>query len=379
MEMISQDKLLEMAEKYGDEAGTVLLYSEKQIYLFIDPVETLTLSSEGNPWDTLRDKIDGDWWVGYLTYEMGAFSDEKELPYYSPTIPLAQFFRYEKIFSAPRSDLVVEKQSFHGESDSEGYIELIEKIQEEIRLGDVYQVNLSHEMKWPFKKDPFAFFKNLMKLNPAPFSAYFRGDDFSIISSSPERLLQKKGDVLKTRPIKGTAPRGVGEKEDGLLAQALMHSEKDRAELLMITDLMRNDLGKVSLPGSVNVRRLIELETYPNVFHLVSEVCSLADPKINVVDLLRAVFPGGSVTGCPKLSAMESIYRHEKRARGIYTGSIGYFRDGDFDFNIAIRTALHQNNILSCGLGGAIVADSDPKSEYSETLHKGASIFQAVT
>ncbi len=372
--------------------GTVLLYSggpqdsSKQSFLFIDPVETVTIYPD-NPWESLNERLKLSYdpnnfpeWVGYLTYEMGAFSDLK-LPFYPPTIPLAQFFRHKKVYTAnaSKSKLATKMQISTTKQAPQDYLDLIHAIQEEIRHGDVYQVNLSHEIELPFTKSSYDLFLKLTELNPAPFAAYLKSDNFSLISSSPERLLLKKGQTLETRPIKGTMPRGLSPEEDDINRNILLNSEKDRAELLMITDLMRNDLGKVSLPGSVTVDALVKLEAYQNVFHLISVIKSTAKDDISPVNLLRSVFPGGSITGCPKQSAMQSIHRHEKRPRGIYTGSIGYITSlGDFDFNIAIRTLLHQNNTLSYALGGAIVADSIPESEYHETLAKGASIHKAV-
>lgn len=387
-------------------AGTIVLHSggphvaAKHSFFFTNPTHTLTiypekwslkqgeLYSEGahtNPWDSLvyhlkfsKKMPDTPEWVGYLTYEMGAFSDHM-LPYNCPSIPLAQFFRYEDVQIQEASLKDIKNHNTPLSSPSVSYINTIKLIQEEIRRGDVYQVNLSHERQWAFNEDPYVLFQNLIENSPAPFAAYLQSDNFSILSSSPERLIQKKGDLLETRPIKGTAPRGHSHEEDILLSNGLIHSEKEQAELLMITDLSRNDLGKISLPGSVKVDKLLQIETYSNVFHLVSQISSQAKPHLHPVELLRAVFPGGSITGCPKKSAMESIYRHEKRARGIYTGSIGYFTsNGNFDFNIAIRTLLFQDNILSCGLGGAIVADSVPEKEYQETLYKGASILHSI-
>lgn len=388
---VSESELLELAKLHQKSPGTVLLYSggpqdsAKQSYLFIEPTETLTINSQ-DPWGELNTRLklshhpeNAPEWVGYLTYEMGAFSD-RELPYYPPSIPLAQFFKCKKVFTAPANKAKQSQPLASGTlKGPDNYLKLIHAIQEEIRHGDVYQVNLSHELKWPFTNSSYELFLKLIDINPAPFAAFLQSDDFALISSSPERLLLKQGQTLETRPIKGTAPRGATKEEDEKNSNELLNSEKDRAELLMITDLMRNDLGKVSLPGSVNVDALVKLEAYQNVFHLISIIHSTAKPEITPVNLLRSIFPGGSITGCPKQSAMQSIYRHEKRPRGIYTGSIGYFTSmGDFDFNIAIRTLLHQNDSLTCALGGAIVADSIPVSEYNETLAKGASIFRAL-
>ena len=225
---------------------------------------------------------------------------------------------------------------------------------------------------------PFSVFFQLTQLNPAPFSAYFKGEDFTIVSSSPERFLSSQQGILETRPIKGTAPRGKNEEEDDHHRQQLLANEKEKAELLMITDLMRNDLGRISVPGSVKTVELWGCESYTNVFHLVSTIQSKT-LDMHPVDKVRACFPGGSISGCPKLSAMEAIQLIEKRRRGIYTGGIGYFSgNGDFDFNIAIRTLFIEKNKLTVQLGGGIVADSEPEKEYLETLYKGASIFHVL-
>lgn len=386
--------------------GTIILHSggpheaAQHSFSFSNPTHILTLYPEkwsliqgenyaegahANPWNSLVEHLnfsnkeaDLPEWVGYLAYEMGAFSGQI-LPFYCPSIPLAQFFKYDEVQIQTASNHSIKNLKKPISLDSEAYLYTIQMIQEEIRRGDVYQVNLSHEMQRSSAVDPYLLFQKLIQNNPAPFAAYLQSDTFSILSTSPERLIQKKGNRLETRPIKGTAPRGNSYEEDILLSNQLIHSEKDQAELLMITDLMRNDLGKISLPGSVKVDKLLQVETYSNVFHLVSTIHSRAKPALHPVELLKAVFPGGSITGCPKESAMKSIYKHEKRARGIYTGSIGYFSsNGNFDFNIAIRTLLYQKNTLSWGLGGAIVADSIPEREYQETLHKGAAIFHTL-
>ncbi len=227
--------------------------------------------------------------------------------------------------------------------------------------------------------DPFSLFRSLFLENPAPFACYLNFDGVSIVSSSPERLLSKTGSLLETRPIKGTIPRGKDQAEDKVNLSRLLHSEKDKAELLMITDLMRNDIGKTSLVGSVRTEELWRVEAYSNVFHLLSVIRSKAKADKHPLDLVRSCFPGGSITGCPKLRAMELILELEKRARKIYTGSLGYFSsEGDFDFNIAIRTLLVDNEGIDLQLGGAIVLDSNARLEYLETLHKGLSIFQVL-
>ena len=260
------------------------------------------------------------------------------------------------------------------------YVRQIEHIHQLIRAGDIYQVNLSHAFAFENHLHPFTLFFKLCKLNPAPFSLYFHHSEGTIVSTSPERFLNKKGEWLETRPIKGTIQRGKTLAEDQILKERLLESPKELSELLMITDLMRNDLGKISIPGSVEVAELFRCEAYTNVFHLLSIIRSKVLPIYTFIDIVRACFPGGSVTGCPKMKAIEVINQIEKRPRGIYTGSIGYFTGrGDFDLNIAIRTLVtyaDEPRNYHLQLGGGIVIDSDAESEYRETLYKGDSIFR---
>lgn len=259
------------------------------------------------------------------------------------------------------------------------YIQKVEQAQELIRAGEIYQVNLSQLFEFQSNRHPFSFFRQMCELNPAPFSAYFRHKEASIVSTSPERFLCKKGSMLETRPIKGTIQRGRSEEEDQFLKRTLLASPKERAELLMITDLMRNDLGKISMVGSVQTRDLWRCEAYTNVFHLLSIIQSNPKPDLMPLDLIRSCFPGGSITGCPKLRAMEVIDDLERRSRGIYTGSIGYITgQGDFDLNIAIRTLVKEKETFSLQLGSGIVIDSNPDQEYQETLFKGDSLFHAL-
>lgn len=259
------------------------------------------------------------------------------------------------------------------------YFDKVQQVQELIRAGEIYQVNLSQHFEFQSLKRSFSIFRQVCDLNPAPFSAYFRHEKLTLISTSPERFLCKKSSLLETRPIKGTIQRGRTVKEDQLLKERLLSSAKERAELLMITDLMRNDLGKISIAGSVETVTIWHCEAYTNVFHLLSIIRSKAKPELSPLEIVRSCFPGGSITGCPKLKAIEVIDMLEGRPRGIYTGSIGYFTgQGDFDLNIAIRTLILENSSFSLQLGGGIVIDSNPIQEYQETLLKGASIFHVL-
>jgi len=260
------------------------------------------------------------------------------------------------------------------------YIRSILRILRYIEEGDIYQVNLSHRFHTPYDGDPLGLLLRLYQINPAPFFAYLNPGPFQVISSSPERFLCVRGDTIETRPIKGTLPRGATPEQDRINGQELLRSEKNRAELAMITDLLRNDLGRVSSYGTVRVEDPARLEGYANVFHLVSIVTGRLAPGKDLVDLLRATFPGGSITGCPKIRAMEIIDKLEPTARSVYTGSIGYLGfDGSMDLNIAIRTLIHKGKDLYFQVGGGIVYDSDPEEEYEETLHKAASMRQALS
>ncbi|MCH8813748.1 MAG: aminodeoxychorismate synthase component I [Chloroflexi bacterium] len=261
------------------------------------------------------------------------------------------------------------------------YEEAVRRALGYIRAGDIYQVNLSQRFQAPYEGDPFDLYLALRTLSPSPFAAFLRFPEFAVLSSSPERFLRydptDRG--IETRPIKGTRPRGRDAESDRAMAEELAASEKDRAENLMIVDLERNDLGRVAEIGSVNVPGMFELETFANVHHLTSTVRARLQPGSDIVDLLKATFPGGSITGAPKIRAMEIIDELEPVARGVYTGAIGYIGfDGSTDLNIAIRTMVVRDGLASFHVGSGIVADSDPTREYQETLHKGSAMARAL-
>jgi para-aminobenzoate synthetase component 1 len=255
----------------------------------------------------------------------------------------------------------------------------VEAIRRYIVEGDVYQVNMSQRFQAPFSGDPFACFAKMYAENPAPFFAYVNAPDHRIVSTSPERFIELRHGWVETRPIKGTRPRGATPVEDEAMRKQLLESPKEDAELSMIVDLLRNDLGKVCRPGSVKVVEHKRLETYRNVHHLVSIVQGELDAELDAVDLLRATFPGGSITGCPKIRAMEVIDELEPVRRHVYTGSIGYLGfEGTMDLSIAIRTATFTGDRVVFSVGGGVVLDSDPASEFEETLHKGRTLMAAL-
>jgi len=263
----------------------------------------------------------------------------------------------------------------------EGYIAAIRRAKEYIAAGDIYQVNLSQRFSGPLSVSPLNLYARLRARNPAPFAAFLDFGEIQVLSSSPERFLQVEARTRRvhTRPVKGTRPRGSTPDRDEALARELLSSEKDRAELVMIVDLERNDLGRVCEIGSVHVPELVVLERYPTVYHLVSTVAGRLPPERDGMDLLRAMFPGGSITGAPKIRAMEIIAELEPTRRGVYTGAIGWLGfTGNMDLNIAIRTFVVKDGMAYFQVGGGIVADSDPQAEYEETLHKGRALMLAL-
>jgi para-aminobenzoate synthetase component I len=259
------------------------------------------------------------------------------------------------------------------------YLQSVARVRHYIREGDVYQVNLSQRFTFPFEGDPYQLWCALFQMNPAPFYAFVNAGDHQILSTSMERFLYRRQDAIETRPIKGTRKRGANAAEDQALKDELCTDPKDDAELSMIVDLLRNDLGRVCEPRSIRVVEHKRLESYQNVHHLVSIVRGILRPGTTYGDILRSTFPGGSITGCPKIRAMEIIDELEPCVRHIYTGSIGYLGwQGNMDLNIAIRTALVQHNRCHFSVGGGIVHDSSEEAEYEETLHKGRTLFHLI-
>lgn len=261
----------------------------------------------------------------------------------------------------------------------EDFIAKVGRAQRYIRAGDIYQVNLSHRMDVALEIDGWELYRRLSDVSPAPFSAWLDGGDIQIASSSPERFLKLSGGHIQTRPIKGTRPRSANADEDARLSYELQSSEKERAELVMITDLMRNDLGRVCEYGSVQAPDLLRLERFAQVQHLVSTVEGRLRPDVTHFSAFASCFPGGSITGAPKIRAMEIIDELEPVTRGPYTGCIGYLGfNRESQLNIAIRTAVCAQGRAWFHAGAGIVADSDPDAEYDETLAKAAGFLAAL-
>jgi para-aminobenzoate synthetase component 1 len=262
----------------------------------------------------------------------------------------------------------------------QGYLNAVNRVREYILAGDIFQANISQRFQAPLREEPYALYLRLRHRNPSPFAAYLGFGDLAVMSASPERfLLLEESRLVETRPIKGTRPRGLGPMHDAALGRALAESEKDRAENVMIVDLLRNDLSRVCRPGTVRVPELFAIEHHPTVHHLVSTVLGELEPNVDAVDLLRATFPGGSITGAPKVRAMEIIAELEPTQRGVYCGSIGYLSStGTMDTSIVIRTYLALRGQVYFQAGGGIVADSDPELEYRETLDKARGLIETL-
>lgn len=333
--------------------------------------------------------------VGYLAYELKRFIEElPERALDDLALPECYLCFYERIApfdprpiaaagaAVPRhSPLEHAAEATPSNFRPQAYRQAVKRARDYIFAGDIYQVSLSQRFQLPVADRPFDAYLRLRQRNPAPFAAYINLPEVQVLSASPERFLHfdPVSRRVQTRPIKGTRPRGRTAREDAALAQELLASEKDRAENVMIVDLERNDLGRVAEIGSVRVTELASLETFPTVFHLTSTVEATLREDRDLVDLLLATFPGGSITGAPKIRAVEIIDELEPTARSVYTGAIGHFGfDGSLDLSIVIRTILIRQGTAYFQAGGGIVADSDPAMEFQETLHKARALSEAL-
>jgi len=290
----------------------------------------------------------------------------------------------EQVFNEPSVSVMAanQVQITLSEDDSSHYINGVSNIKQYITDGDVFQVNLSRAWKGGLSEpeSPANIYQRLCQKNPAPFAGLALIDGVAIISSSPERLVRVTDGLIETRPIAGTRPRSHLENEDHALQEELLAHPKERAEHIMLIDLERNDLGRVCVPGTIEVDELMELESYAHVHHIVSNVRGQLRDDVTPGQVLRAVFPGGTITGCPKVRCMEIIAELEGEGRGAYTGSMGYLNhDGSMDMNILIRTIVHQDKVVSFRAGAGIVADSLPEYELEETRAKARGLLLALT
>ncbi len=398
------------------EEGTVLLesslVSQKSRHTFLGLKPLRILSSTTSTLEALEAEIDATWsshsppsacngmWVGYLGYEAYERSATDLTPsfwfgYYDQGYVYDHLLKRGFVFS-PRLE---ETKSLlkEGSPRKNGtfanapspqprstmtrseYFEALRTIKEHLANGDCYQVNFAQRFEAPFSGDPYGLYRRLCLTNPGTYAAYLNLGDAHILSSSPECFLEISGSAISTRPIKGTRPRGATPEEDRRFKEDLASHAKDRSELLMITDLERNDLGKVCVPGSIQVTKLSDIESYAHVHHQVSEIAGVLRDDTALSTILRALFPGGSITGAPKRKAMDIIRRLERHPRNVYCGAIGYVGENrQSQFNIAIRTMVLKNETAYCYSGGGIVMDSDPECEHEETLIKAKGMFEAL-
>jgi anthranilate/para-aminobenzoate synthase component I len=316
--------------------------------------------------------------VGYITYE-GAFRFAwfPQIAVLAPNEPSATWS--ERRATADTSSLSLLPSSFVPNQSRSAFESRVARAQDYIAAGDIYQVNLAQKFTTPFSGNPYRLFEHLLARSPAPGAAFLDFGDTRILSASPELFLRIRGRHVTTRPIKGTRPRSRDPVRDEQLAYELLTDPKELAELVMITDLERNDLGRICEYGSVAVTQLVQLERFPQVHHLVSTVEGLLRPEIDALEAVRACIPGGSISGAPKKRACEIIRELEPCPRGIYTGLIGYFdASGDAAFSIAIRTLVQEADTLHFSVGSGITAGSVPAREYEETLHKASGMRMAV-
>ncbi|MGH7740156.1 MAG: anthranilate synthase component I family protein [bacterium] len=331
-------------------------------------------------------------WFGAFSYESGVpgfrATDEK---------PEFYFFRPGKIwaldrlmsqwmewgsgpetFSTPIGSFRVE--DFRAERKPEDYGRWVERAKDYIAQGDIYQANLAQKFTAHWEGDPFSLYQTLRQFNPGPFMGILKTPLFTLVSSSPERLIRGEAGILETRPIAGTRPRGKEQAEDSRLKRELQSHPKELAEHLMLVDLARNDLGRVARYGSVEVKNFAQVESYARVHHLVSRVEARASDGASFSKIFRSVFPGGTITGCPKIRCMQIIQELEQEPRHFYTGSLGYVAPGlVFDFNILIRSfTLWPDGGLEFSAGAGIVSDSEPDREYMETLHKAEALARTL-
>ena len=270
-------------------------------------------------------------------------------------------------------------RNFQADISERAFKQMVLRVKKYIEAGDIYQANLSQRFSFEFKGNAETLYESLRRINPSPFSSFLKIGPLTVASVSPERLIKLDGDLCETRPIAGTRPRGETPAEEREFRRDLMMSPKERAEHIMLVDLERNDLGRVSEPKSVRVNELMTLEQYSHVVHIVSNISGRLRKGYDRFDLLKAVFPGGTITGCPKIRSMEIIEELEPFKRHLYTGSIGYLDfNGDMDLNIVIRSLILHRNKGYLQVGAGIVYDSDPESEYWETLHKGKALIDAL-
>jgi anthranilate synthase component I len=388
-----QEAFGEKGQCYLGPAGQKTLY-EPGVWAFLDGISPNQDSFQPFPQGLAQA------WFGLFSYEFGhdfvvpgALTAEKSVPdfyFFKPSRLLAYNRQTKELFQFGESDLEPDENQeakpvfkvgpVEARVLSAQYENMVRQAKDYIGTGDIYQANLAQSFQASWTGSAASLYRLLREMNPGPFMGLFRGPNFTVVSSSPERLVAGRGDWLEARPIAGTRPRGKNELDDLQMKAELNNNAKEQAEHLMLVDLCRNDLGRVSDYGTVEVKRYADVESYARVHHLVSTVQGRKKKSINLSDVVKALFPAGTITGCPKIRCMEIIRELEKRPRGFYTGSMGYAGPGPFfDFNILIRSfTLWDKGVLDFYAGAGIVADSDPAREYLETLYKVEALAQAL-
>ncbi|MCP4685573.1 MAG: anthranilate synthase component I family protein [bacterium] len=368
----------------------------------VDPIRELTLDEDPVGFYDELNRIAGDpelTAIGFIGYEAAMPFLGLESTKTSPGPPSAHFFVYDRVLrynhetgTYDEPELAVELTKTVDRVDEPieqppnilpaisraEYLRRIERIKWHIHEGNIYQANFTCRFDVDTEADPFEVYQRLRRLNPCPYGAYMNFGDYRVLSSSPERMFLLEKDRITSTPIKGTIERGRDEAEELSNMEKLMNSEKDRAELLMIVDLVRNDLGKIARTGSITVDSLFRAYVFSSLTHLMADISARVRDDVSFTDVLRALLPGGSITGAPKRRAVEIIDELETCARSVYTGCIGYLGSGRADFNIAIRTLVHSGRTYYIHAGGGIVADSVPEKEFDEMQLKALNLFRAV-
>ncbi len=418
------DSLIDsFVKKYSEKGPVILLESQsgdhpssKSSYLAALPVasieardDQISISRQGqnteftrNPWKALADFYEEQkgWLFGYLGYDLKnnieRLSSNNRDPIEAPDLyfmvpgVLIRFNHRKNFVEFIKGDPPKDEEAPLSHKDNlnfsslnytvtrDNYLVCIEEAKRRIAEGDFYELNLSHQLIADFEGDPYSLYRKMREVGPVPFGAFFQREDLSICCMSPERFLARQGKRVYSQPIKGTIQRGMNEADDRKLRTELSGSVKDRAENLMIVDLVRNDLSRIAREGSVKVTDLFQIQTFGTVHQMVSTIEAEAKTD-NPIEIIKACYPMGSMTGAPKISAMKSIDELENYRRGIYSGAIGYLKPGgDFDFNVVIRTAIVSGHKLFYSVGGAITGDSDPKSEWEETLVKARALTKVL-
>ena len=387
-------------------------YSAYDAILAVDAHSLICTDSE-NAFDQLQEYLNAiqDWSFGYFTYDLKNYLEDLHSKNFDGLdFPELFFFQPKKLFlfkdgkvefnyiNGSETDIETDFQAIKSCSvggkilkpnpkikmriHKEAYFKKVDQLLDRIHRGDLYEANFCQEFyAEDICLDPTTTFRSLNRISQSPFSSYLKLDDKYLLSASPERFVKKEGSTLVSQPIKGTAKRSNDDQEDKRLKEVLKNDEKERSENIMIVDLVRNDLSRHALPGTVKVTELCEVYSFLQVHQMISTIESKLQPNLDAIDAITQAFPMGSMTGAPKISAMTIIEELEETKRGLYSGSVGYFKpNGDFDFNVVIRSILYnaQKKYASFSVGSAITAKSDPQAEYEECLLKAKAMREVL-